>query len=560
MHEMRDVGPEGLIPLHEVEDRAKAFGLDAHPQRVDVFGGQLALAPGGVQLAFEVIEGDLPDDGVDHVLDLAGQQDLALGRGLCRLQQLAEGQHLAEHAGSFGQRQRGGGEHLALARRQHLMHAVAKLMRQRHHVARFAKVVEHHIGMHFGDGGVRKGARGLAGLHARIDPALVEERLGQRCHFRGEGGIGIHHHGPGGGPVDHLHILGRQRRIAVPDLQPVQPQPFRLQRIVAMAQPRIGRDHRIAQRLHHLWLHMVRQVAAILRGRHLAPAVLDVLFLGQRVVDAGEQLHVPREDRRQRPRPRLAPGAHRVRQQVQRRFKVQWLRLPLHLEHQPGHRLVEKAVPGGCAHGGLVVQELLHLIRQLVRAHGAHPVEDGGIAGEVGTLGQSRFQMLIGQAVELQAEEHQRRGEIRHLVLRVGHELGAGGVECVLVIAQARIGHDPPRHRLDPLIAVDAGQHGLGIEIGQPPLEIIGEIAAGLLQPDHVIGKFRCIGRGVEVGQVPFGQLAKTAAGGRVCIVQRAGKADRHRETSSLCSPRHRVAGARGARVAYRLAPRSMRG
>jgi hypothetical protein len=66
----------------KVEGRPEAFGLHAHPQRVDVVGRQLALAARGVQLALEIVERDLADDGVDHVLDLAGQQHLALGVGL----------------------------------------------------------------------------------------------------------------------------------------------------------------------------------------------------------------------------------------------------------------------------------------------------------------------------------------------------------------------------------------------------------------------------------------------------------------------------------------------
>ena len=68
---------------------------------------------------------------------------------------------------------------LALTRRQNLMHAVAQFMRQRHHIARFAKIVQHDIGVNGGHGGVRKGARRLAGFDAGVNPALGEEGLGQ---------------------------------------------------------------------------------------------------------------------------------------------------------------------------------------------------------------------------------------------------------------------------------------------------------------------------------------------------------------------------------------------
>ena len=81
MDEVRDIGPEGFIAVHELESVAKGLGLHAHPQGVDVVGGKFAFRPCGVQFAFKVVERDLADNGVDHVLDLARQQGLALGRG-----------------------------------------------------------------------------------------------------------------------------------------------------------------------------------------------------------------------------------------------------------------------------------------------------------------------------------------------------------------------------------------------------------------------------------------------------------------------------------------------
>jgi hypothetical protein len=136
-----------------------------------------------VQLALEIVEGDLAHHGVDHVLDLAGEQHLAGGVGGVG-EQPAEGQHLAEDARRLGQRQRRRGQQLALPRGEALVHAVAELVRQRHHVARLAEVVEHHVGVHVGDGGVGEGAGRLAGLDARVDPALVEEGLA-RSAMRG---------------------------------------------------------------------------------------------------------------------------------------------------------------------------------------------------------------------------------------------------------------------------------------------------------------------------------------------------------------------------------------
>ena len=112
--EMRDIGPERLVAVREIEDGAEALGLHAHPQGVDVVGGQFAAATGIVQFALEIIEGDLADDGVDHVLDLASEEGLALFFGFGGIQQLAEGEHLAKDGCGFCERQGGGGEQLAL--------------------------------------------------------------------------------------------------------------------------------------------------------------------------------------------------------------------------------------------------------------------------------------------------------------------------------------------------------------------------------------------------------------------------------------------------------------
>jgi predicted component of type VI protein secretion system len=63
---------------------------------------------GGVDLALEGVEGDLPHHRVEHVLDLAGEHREALPRIGGLFQHRAERQHLAEHRGRFGKRQRRG--------------------------------------------------------------------------------------------------------------------------------------------------------------------------------------------------------------------------------------------------------------------------------------------------------------------------------------------------------------------------------------------------------------------------------------------------------------------
>ena len=52
----------------------------------------------------ELMERDLPDHGVDLVLDLLGQQRLLLARIFRLVEQRLEGQHFAEDGGGLGQR------------------------------------------------------------------------------------------------------------------------------------------------------------------------------------------------------------------------------------------------------------------------------------------------------------------------------------------------------------------------------------------------------------------------------------------------------------------------
>ena len=508
---MRDVGPEGFIAVHELERVTKGLGLNAHPQGVDVVGGQLSLRPRGVQLAFKVVKGDLANDRIDHILYLARQQGLALGLGLGPVQKLAEGQHLAKDAGRFGKGQRGRGQQLSLTRCQHLMDAVAQLMRKGHHVARFAKIVQHHIRMHGGDGRVRKGPGGLAGLDARVDPALVEEGGGKIGHPGIEGAVGIGHRLARFGPIDNPWRLVCQGGVAVPDLKLVQPQPLGFQAVIAVRKLGVGRHNSIAQRLDHLGFDMVRQVPPCLRRRHLAPAVVNFLFLGQRVVDAGKKLDVAPEHIGKRMGRRLAPGADGIGQEVQRRFKAQLFRLARNGEHQACHRFVEQLVPRRGTHNAFVMQELFQLVRQLVWPHRAHPVKDRLVAGE-GRVGVHQAgQVVVVQPVELQTEEHKRGGGRGHPVLRVAHELRALGVDGVLVIAQARKGHEPPGDDVDAFVFLHACQKARCILSAK--LAFVGRRKgrAGTLKLGHVGGILRAICAWVQVGQIPVGQIAEAA-------------------------------------------------
>ena len=141
MDEVRNISPERLVSRTQPNRRAETVGLHAHPDVADVFGRKLAFGTAGVQLAFERIERDLSDDRVQHVLDFGREHRAAARFVLGLVEQRAEGQHLAEHGGGFGERQRCGRHERTVRRGKHLVHAMAELMRERHHVARLTLIV-----------------------------------------------------------------------------------------------------------------------------------------------------------------------------------------------------------------------------------------------------------------------------------------------------------------------------------------------------------------------------------------------------------------------------------
>src|SRR5579883_114939 len=147
MDEVADIDPEGLIAGLEGDGGPQALALDLQPDLAQPVRRQFAVAALAVNRALEGIEGDLPDYRIDHVLDVRRQHRLAFlcvrGGG----EEAAEGQHLAEHARGFGKRERSRRHQGAIRRRQDLMHAVAKLVRERHHVPRLALVTDENEGM-----------------------------------------------------------------------------------------------------------------------------------------------------------------------------------------------------------------------------------------------------------------------------------------------------------------------------------------------------------------------------------------------------------------------------
>src|SRR5690348_10622156 len=113
-----------------------------------------------------------------------------------------------------------------------------------------------------------------------------------------------------------------------------------------------------------------------------APAVGNLLVLGEGVRDQRERTEIPLERHRQRLGRRLALRSVGILQEIERRLDRQLLAADL--EAQAGDGLVEAAVPGGIAGGRLLMEELLDPVLELVRLLLAHVLEPRLVVAERG--------------------------------------------------------------------------------------------------------------------------------------------------------------------------------
>ncbi|QYU71095.1 molecular chaperone DnaK [Leptolyngbya sp. 15MV] len=519
VHEVRDVGPVQAVVRRELEGGAQAFLLHLHPDLADPLMRDLTPLPLVMQQRLEAVEGDLAHHGVQHVLHLGGEQRAPPARIGLGVQQRAEGQHLAEHARGLGQCQRRGGQQIALLCREDLVHAMAELMRQRHHVPRLAVVVHQQVGVRGWHGRVREGAGGLAGPERRIHPRLVEEALAEFRQFRAEGAIAGHHARHRLRPGDLAVVLVGQRRVAVPVHHLLKAQPLRLHRVVAMRKPRKALAHGGDEGIHHLVLHHVGPVPVGGRARIVPPAVDDLLVLRQHVGDQAEQADIGPERLRDALRRRRAHLAVPVRELVQRGGDGQFL-----ARHRHAHardRLVEQPVPGGAARHFLLVQQLLDLVGKLVRAEHAKVAQPGPPASQRLGGAELLLERRILHAVQLQRQEQQMRGDRRHALLNRLVEAAIGGILRIAREHELRIGHGAPQLLLDRFVGGDRG----GEPIARKPRHLpfmrrlerlrrgFGRIEVGLQR--------RIRRRLVQIGKVPARQRIDRGGAGRARRVAR---------------------------------------
>jgi hypothetical protein len=91
-----------------------------------------------MHLALEGVERDLAHHRVDHVLDLGGQHRLALHRIAGLVEEAAEGEHLAEHAGRLASVSGVGAMRRPLGAASTWCTPWPEFVGERHHVPRLA--------------------------------------------------------------------------------------------------------------------------------------------------------------------------------------------------------------------------------------------------------------------------------------------------------------------------------------------------------------------------------------------------------------------------------------
>ena len=137
-----------------------------------------------MKAGLEIVKTDLADNGVEHILDLAGQESAALHLVFAPVKQTAEDQHFTENRCCFGQCQRCRAHQIALRGGHHLMHTMAKFMGERHNIAHLTAVIHQDIRMRRRHGGMTERPGSLALALGSIDPAAIKEPRGDLRHAR----------------------------------------------------------------------------------------------------------------------------------------------------------------------------------------------------------------------------------------------------------------------------------------------------------------------------------------------------------------------------------------
>src|SRR5262249_54449004 len=146
----------------------------------------------------------------------------------------------------------------------------------------------------------------------------------------------------------------------------------------------------------------IREIARRDWALEAAPAILDLLVLGEGVGDESKGADILAEHRAEALRRLLAQRRIMLREEMQCLSAGEILAVDR--EAQPRHGLVEETDPGGAAGDRFLVQQLLDLVGELVAAEGAGVAQPGRVMRERGVL-QLLAERRILDAVQLEGEE-----------------------------------------------------------------------------------------------------------------------------------------------------------
>ncbi len=376
---------------------------------------------------FEAVHADLSERGGKGILDLRrqhGQPDLRL---LLAGEQILKDEQLAEDRRGLGGRQRRIGLEQPLGGGQLLVHTVAQLMCQRHHVARSGLVVEQHVRMDRWHGRRAKRAPALAGPDRRVDPSPLEEQGRDVSHAPIEARVSIQDDRarlvPGIEPVS-----SRQRRIAIVVEQLIHAEQPPLEAIVA-GNNVVTRRHCLDQCFNHAVVHLVRHVARRDPGGIFAQPVVRRLVGEDVVEDVGRRVVHDSQTGRQRllrSTPLLAIGRIEAGQHL-----VAGQLLAIERVARAAVHLLEEAHPCIAAGHRLLGQDLLFRLAEHVRPKATHLLDPMSVALQAG-VGKPRSRRLIGRGRQLQLHEDELLAQARAALGRfleqraVGRHAGIG--------------------------------------------------------------------------------------------------------------------------------------
>ena len=278
------------------------------------------------------------------------------------------------------------------------------------------------------------------------------------------------------------------------------------------------------QRVHHVVLDPVVEIARGDRPLEAAPFVLDRLVLGERVGDEREGAHILAEHGAERLRRLLARRRVLVRQQVERLGAGE--RLAPHREAERGHGLVEEAHPGGAACHLLLVQQPLDLVRKLEGA-GRPRIPDPGCEAGERRVCELLPEHLLLDPVKLQREEEKAAPDRCGFFPDRLEEARRLGLVHRRAIDEIGVARQPLQDLPDHLVAGDEAAERRAVEGCDPAGEFLVQRIRLGGRPLEVGAKRVRIGAGVEVEEIPSRQ--GPVGGPPDCRALRPCRALRHR-------------------------------